>query len=455
MNRPERHVSILGGGPAGLAAADYSRKKDLRFTVYERNPWVGGNAVTYEYRGFRYDSGAHRIHDQDPDVTAEIRDLLGGRMIRIDAPSLVCHEGRFLIFPLTLQDLVRNLDPGTLIRAGLDLFRAKCAGGHPCADFRSYAEKGYGKTIAELFLINYSKKLWGIDPGRLSPQISGRRLLGLNFGSFLAESWSGLIRTVTGGNGSRKPQTNHVDGAFFYPSDGIGAIADRLADRCGRDHIVTGAEITRLEHRNRRIVRVEINGRTRVDVDRVLSTLPISLLPRLLDPEPPKPILDAAKRLRYRQVLLTVFLIDRETVFNAASVYFPDPSLPFTRISEPKLRSSRMAPPGKTSLVAEIPVWADAPLWKAGDDAAIQTVRRILLEKGWIKESEILGATAARLPDAYPVLEIGIQHDLDTLFNYVGTFDNLKVAGRNGLFEYAWIHDMFRISRERIHDDAG
>ena len=61
----ERIWDILGGGPAGLSVAYYLRKKGEAFRLWEAAPHVGGNAVTFEWNGLRYDSGAHRFHARD------------------------------------------------------------------------------------------------------------------------------------------------------------------------------------------------------------------------------------------------------------------------------------------------------------------------------------------------------------------------------------------------------
>ena len=55
--RKPAHVSILGGGPAGLSAGYYLKEKGLRFTIYEEKDRIGGNCVTFRHGGFCVDSG--------------------------------------------------------------------------------------------------------------------------------------------------------------------------------------------------------------------------------------------------------------------------------------------------------------------------------------------------------------------------------------------------------------
>jgi protoporphyrinogen oxidase len=54
-----------------------------------------------------------------------------------------------------------------------------------------------------------------------------------------------------------------------------------------------------------------------------------------------------------------------------------------------------------------------------------------------------------RLRDAYPILEAGYQDKVDKIGNYLRRFSNLRSCGRNGEFEYLWIHDMM-LTGERV-----
>ena len=73
----EQHISILGGGLAGLAVGHFARKHGFTFRIYEAGDEVGGNCRTFCRGDFRFDSGAHRFHDKDAAITNEIRRLLG------------------------------------------------------------------------------------------------------------------------------------------------------------------------------------------------------------------------------------------------------------------------------------------------------------------------------------------------------------------------------------------
>ena len=81
-------ILVLGGGPAGLAAA--WALEDLRcpYLVLEGAPVPGGNARTLRWGDFLYDTGPHRFHDRDPDATRRVQALLGA-----DSPVVLPLDG--------------------------------------------------------------------------------------------------------------------------------------------------------------------------------------------------------------------------------------------------------------------------------------------------------------------------------------------------------------------------
>ena len=71
-------VIVLGGGPAGLAAALELAERGIQVTLLERQDRVGGNAGSFSLAGFNVDYGSHRLHPaSDPRVLDRIKELLG------------------------------------------------------------------------------------------------------------------------------------------------------------------------------------------------------------------------------------------------------------------------------------------------------------------------------------------------------------------------------------------
>lgn len=435
------YITVLGAGPAGLAVGYYAQKNGVPFRIYEASNHLGGNSITFKAGEFLFDSGAHRFHDKDPEATKEIKELLGEDLTKIYIPSHIYHNRKYIEFPLSPLNLMRNLGLCDFFKAGFQLLNAKLKKKAANQNFKSFAVSTYGKTIAKYFLLNYSQKLWGIPCQELSPDVSGKRMKGLTFKAFLLE-------TIFG----ERSKTEHLDGSFYYPKMGIGTISQKLGEVCGKMNIVRNAKITKILHNHKRIQAIEINGIDRIETDEVASTLPLKLFLQMMEPRPPQEILSLANSLHFRDIKLVVILLNKEAVTKSATVYFPDSKYFFTRIYEPKNRSIYMSPQGRTSLVVEIPCEKKDALWDLADDVLTQRVSSRLIEIGWIKEEEIIGALVKRMTYAYPRLEMGFEEKLAKITAYFQLFSNLKFSGRGGKFRYAHIHDMMKFGKEIIEE---
>ena len=166
-----------------------------------------------------------------------------------------------------------------------------------------------------------------------------------------------------------------------------------------------------------------------------------------LNPAPPKEILEIAESIRYRDLLLVLFQLDKESVNSNGSMYFPSKEYMFTRIYEPRNRSKYMSPKNKTSLVIEIPCQVDDGVWKLDREELKHKVKSQMIDIGLIRDSEILGIKIKEIRNAYPVLEYKYIEMLNPLRVYLSNFRNLVVNGRNGKFEYSHIHDHLRDAR--------
>jgi len=226
-------LTILGGGPAGVGVAFYAHRAGIPFTLYERAARFGGLCRTYECGVHRYDSGAHRFHDRDREVTADVRALLGDELVRVSAPSQIYDRARFVDFPPTPFGLVMSAGLREAGRLGVEILGARLGRSARCETFEDFAVSQFGPTLAKRFLLDYSEKLWGLPASQLSPDVATRRLHGMTVRSLVTE----MIFP------GRKAQ--HIDGDFFYPLGGYGRIVDRLVDTLPKDSLRPAIENSR------------------------------------------------------------------------------------------------------------------------------------------------------------------------------------------------------------------
>ena len=424
-------ISILGGGPAGMAIAHYSKKAGYNFELFEASDVLGGNCITLNENEFLFDSGAHRLHDKDTETTEIIKALLKEDLQLINVPSQIMLDEEFIDFPLSPLELIKYLGLPRFCVEGLKILLSTQFKKSKPYNFKQLAEESYGEKISNLFLLNYTEKLWGLPPEKLSIQVAGNRLKGLNVKTFLKELFFG-----------KQEKTAHLDGSFYYPKYGIGTIFDQIEQACGSHYFLRNNRITKIHHSNKRIHSLELNNHEQKhQVEHVASSLPLSLTIHLLDPPAPKEILNISNSLKFRNIILLAFFIDKETINSNGSMYFPSKKYPFTRIYEPRNRSKWMAPEGKTSLVVEIPCQKGDPIWSKDENKLTKDILSELLNLSFFKEEELIGNKTHRIHHAYPILEVGFEDKITRLYEYLNTFENLDITGRNGLFAYSHIHD--------------
>ncbi|MGD2112834.1 MAG: FAD-dependent oxidoreductase, partial [Gammaproteobacteria bacterium] len=174
-----------------------------------------------------------------------------------------------------------------------------------------------------------------------------------------------------------------------------------------------------------------------VSTNQVYSTIPVTLLTRLLDTPVPPDVQAASEALRFRSMVLVYLLLaqDRFTEFDAH--YFPGEEFPFTRISETKNYSDRSAPQGRTSLCAEIPCFLGDEIWSMPERELADRVGAGLARAGLPVNAELLEVHAERIPHAYPLFGIGYEQHFSRLDTWLDEREGLLSFGRQGLY----VHD--------------
>ncbi len=439
-------ITVFGGGPAGLAVAYYLTKAGFEVEVLEAAPETGGNCRTIELEGFRFDTGAHRFHNKDPEVTLDVKELLReGGLHDVDVPSRLISGNSYFYFPIRPMNALFSGGARWTLGVGVDFLRMLARRkGEPPRSFEEHARATYGTVIAEKFLLPYTEKLWGLPCEALSPNVGTRRLSGI--------SPLGLLYEVILG---KRMKSRHLDGRFLYPSLGYGSIAQALTRAIGAASIRCGCRIAALEVAGDRITAYTLaDGRRESVSGPIVCTLPLTVVARMLADHLSAEASRAAKGLRFRALRLLFLALDRPSVSPDGSLYFPSLEVPFTRIHEPRNRSPRMSPPGKTSLLVEFPHFPGEEVGEMSEDALVRTTLDVLEGYGLVRRADLLFSHSLTLSNAYPVMEIGYEQACETILRELARFRNLRMAGRSGTFFYSHLHDMMRGGRDVAEEMA-
>ncbi len=436
--KPEQpHIVILGAGPAGGGGAYRLRHTDrARVTVLEQHEVPGGNAGSFGFGGMRVDYGSHRLHPATaPEIMREIEGLLGDDLLDRPRHGRIGLRGRWIHFPLKPQDLLLRLDPGFALGTLRDMI-AKPFRSAPTGDsFADVLHANLGPTICDSFYFPYARKIWGRDPGELSGIQARRRV---SAGSFLK-----LIRKVMNAVPGLKPPGA---GRFFYPRQGYGQISEAYASAAGAlgADLRYGRKVTRLvppgDGHDKWLIESEHNGeRERLEADQLWSTIPITLLARLIGDGVPDEVHAAAAAMEYRGMLLIYLAlpVDQFTEFDAH--YFPSADLRITRLSEPKNYGDLREAAG-TVLCAELPAGPGDPWWTMDDLELGELVADDLRRAGIPLPTEPTEVHVRRLKQAYPIYATGYEKPFAVLDAWADSLPQFLSYGRQGLFAHDNTH---------------
>jgi len=449
-------VVVLGAGPTGLGAAyQLTRRQRAAVTVCEQARVVGGNAGSFVLAGQHVDYGSHRLHPAcDPAVLGDLRALLGDDLQTRPRHGRIRLRGRWIHFPLKPVDLALRIPPDFLAGVGRDALAKLWRRGVPAgqdATFADVLEAGLGRTICRDFYFPYARKVWGRAPADLAAT-QARRRVG-------ASSFVKLARKVLTAVPGLRPEGA---GIFYYPKRGYGQICEALfaAGVAGGATVHLGAAVRAVQHAagRARAVRYEAEGALHtVEADHVWSTLPLTVLVRVLDPAPPAAILEAASALEFRAMILVYLVLEQDRFSEYDAHYFPEPDIHISRLSEPK-NYSTVGPDGRTVLCAELPCGLPDGEWRLGDAELGRLVVDDLERAGLRVAAPVKEIVIRRLPHAYPIYRRGFESHFGALDAYVDGFANVLTLGRQGLFVHDNTHHalaMAYAAAECLGDDGG
>ena len=420
MKRPGRIV-IVGAGPCGLGVA--YRLDELRyddFIVYERSSHVGGLASSVQDdKGFVWDYGCHVLYSRSLYFNRVMDQLLAGEWIEQPRDAQVWMLGCFVPYPLQynvhrLPDDVRRECVQGLASAALR------TGPDAPLNFREWIENSFGEGIARHFMIPYNQKIWAHPLEKMDAAWIAERVPSPDLTRVLANLRHCKDDSAWGPNAR-----------FRYPQvGGTGAVWRRVAERVGSARIKLDQTVTQIDTKERRVHFAD-GGEENYDV--LVSTMPIDRLVALAGIER---LGSAAAALSSSTVhivgigiegKLPAELVDRKWI------YFPEPDLPFYRMTVLSNFAPSNAPAGHWSLLAEVAQSAYKPV---NDATIVEDVIAGARRAGFIPTgSRVVSRFHHVAAPGYPTPTISRDPALAVLFPALETL-GIYSRGRFGAWRY-------------------
>jgi protoporphyrinogen oxidase len=420
---------ILGAGLAGLsAAASLPREETL---VLERESEVGGLCRSRVVDGFTFDCTGHLLHLKDPGIRDLVHTLLPRCFESVERKSLIYSKGVYTGYPFQANTygLPREVIRECVVGFVEALLKRGESAGRPDRNFQEWVLSTFGDGIARHFMFPYNEKLYRVD---LSEMECGW------------VSWSiprpSLDEVVRGSLGMEVKGLGY-NPQFLYPRQGgIDAIPRALQSRCGE--IRLGAEVRSVDLLSQR---VRLESGEEIGYERLLSTLPLDALLRILNPLPEPSLGKARGKLRAVRVVNINLGVDRPSVLPGHWVYFPEPQFPFYRVGSPTNYSSGVAPRGCSSLYVEVARRRDEPLEKeALVEEVLEALKRVeILRKG----DRIVAREVLVLDPAYVVYDHFRQQALPSILRILERYGVIS-TGRFGAWEYGSMESALRQGRD-------
>ncbi len=426
--KPKNNILIIGAGPAGLACAMELSKKGYNFVIVEKDKQIGGLSKTYKFGDFKTDNGPHRFFSQNQYLYDFIGELLGEKWIKVDRLTRFYIKGKLYMYPIDWKNVMKNLGLVKMIRVIIDFVIVKVRYRDKTPkNFEEYALKNFGRTLADLNVINFNKKLWGLPLQELSVEWANQRVKDLTVSSLIKNTFLG----------KSGPKTL-VD-QFYYPSEGTGAIYEEIKKKILSDkgnQIITSDEPVEIKIKNNKISSVILKSGNEFNPDIVVSSVPIHKFLNILEPEVGKKIVGAANKLKYRSQVYLFITLNKRSITKDQWIYFPDEEIPFTRISEMKNFSSKMSPKGKTSLFVEFFCWEGDDIWNLSKSKLFELALPYFEKMKLFSRKDVINFYHIKAKDNYPVYDINYQKNLKVVKNYLDSIKNLHYIGRPGRFKY-------------------
>ena len=419
------NVVIVGAGPCGLACArELKELGSADFLVVEARETAGGLASSsVDERSFTWDRGGHVVFSHFGEFDRLLVEMLGDELLWHDRSSYIQLGGRSIPYPF--QNNLHHLAPGDAFACIVGLVAAQTAAGpREVANLDEWMAATFGEGIMDLFMRPYNEKVWAIPLHAMSADWIAERVSVVD--------WQRALQALIRRQDDRAwgPNTR-----FGFPRfGGTGEIFRRLAARVGEDKIRFGESVVSVDIVRRAITLA--SGEV-LHYDWLVWTGPLDQMVRSCD-DAPAAVRSAVKRLKHTSVTVVGLGYEAPVSDERSWLYFPEPSIPFYRLTNFAKYSPANVPGGQTdrycSYMAEVsrPSTARPPDYASLVSQVDAWIRRLGLVPA---QASVASTHVDDIPYAYPIPMTGRDEALALIHPWLERQGVLS-RGRFGSWRY-------------------
>jgi protoporphyrinogen oxidase len=387
------HVVVIGGGFTGLAAAYELTRQNLRVTLLEKQPQLGGLAASFSFPGGTVEQSYHHWFLSDRDAMGLAAECGGGQAVRHHATRTGFYwQGK--VWPLGRPaDLLRFAPLGLVDRLRLGLLPIQARMVRRWRDLEQltadeWLQRSCGRRVYEV--------VW-------------KPLLRAKFGQSAAEVSAVWMWNKLKLRGSSRTRAGREALAYYH--GGFAAFIELLANRIRQQGgcIRTGCDVDGLLVERSTVMGVRA-GNEHIRAAAVIATPALPIIASLVKPHVDSQYVDRLNAVRYLANATLVLLLDR-SLSDYYWINIGDQDYPFVAVVE----HTNFAPPDEYGGNRIVYLSRYAPVtdefFSLSAEQALQRslpgLKRLrpCFDESWVRDCRLFLA-----PYAQPVITRGYSH---------------------------------------------
>ena len=481
----KKNIVVIGAGPAGLTFAYYLLKKnnDYNVIIIEKDDLVGGISKTVNFNGYKVDTGIHRFFSKNDmvnniwkeilpiqnkpaydDVLLEKKreyenngsnpELEDKSMLIKDRLTRIYYGKKFYDYPVSINmTLIKNMGFLNILKAGFSYIKS-CLFKRKELSLEDFYINRFGKVLYNMFFENYTEKVWGVHPSKISADWGAQRVKGISITAVIKD----FINKKLGKKDKNNTETSLIE-RFLYPKLGSGQMWSEMADKIINmgGTIKLKCNLVKVNIKNNRVYSIEYkeNGKTYcLEIDYCVSSMPIKdLFLSLGGIKVDEGIYKASVNLPYREFMSVCMVVDKIILQNNTKVKTLNNIIPdsWIYIQEPEVRMGRLqifnnwSPylfknkediKNKVLIGIEYFCSEDDKYWNMSDNDFINFAIEEAIKINLIEnKNNVKEAIRIKIPKAYPAY-FGSYANIKDIIEYLNEYENLYCIGRNGQHRY-------------------